>query len=464
MRRRDFIRYGAAAFMAPKSGSGQLWGAEFNSSADEGHPALDPDKSEFDLSEVPWTAKWVWATPTGFETDTYVYFRRVFTLGSLPKNEVPIRVSAYTQYILYVNGHKVGFGPPISDPRRRYFDTHNIGPYLNEGANVLAACVYSLATATEDTKKERGRFVFQGRIDLPDKAVILDTSRGWKYLIPKTWQQNAPRQSMQLHYVEIADFRKNPEGWETTDFDDSQWLQPLEIAEGTKFDFEHTFQRELGQIDESFLPATHIVRTGEVQRQSQFQIPAVQVQSERFLPIRTVRMTNLRSITTSNPSAEIQTPEPDHDAAIVFDMGEMVLGCPFFEVAGEGGTVVDVSISEYLKNGRVLAFRKITPKESTYLTDRITLRDGKTTWQRNDYNGYRYIQLTIRNARNPMVIHKVGTVLRRYSFNQEATFRSSDSTLDKIFEGSKSTHNVNSHWGYCGSAWREHAQWSDLPW
>lgn len=460
MRRRDFMKYGAAAFMAP-AGT-RLLGAE--SQPGEGFPAPRPDQSGLDPSGLEWTAKWVWATPTGLEPDTYVYFRRVFTIESLPKHEVPVRISACTQYILYVNGHKLGFGPPISDPRRRYFDTHNIGPYLNQGVNVLAVCAYSLATATEDTKKQRGSFIFQGRIDLPDKTIRLDTGQDWKCLIPKTWERSAPRQSMQLHYVEIADFRKNPEGWKTKHFDDSQWSRPLEITEGTKFDFDHTVPRELGQIDESFLPVSRIVRTAEVERKNHFRIPAVQVQAEGFLPIRTVRMENLPSITTESPDATIQTPDEGRDAAIVFDMGGMVLGCPFFEIEGEGGTVVDVSISEYLKGGRVLASRKITPTENTYLTDRITLRDGKTTWQRNDYNGYRYIQFTVRNARKPMVVRKVGTVLRRYHFDHEATFRSSDSTLDRIFEGSKWSHRVNTHWGYCGSAWREHAQWSDLPW
>ena len=126
--------------------------------------------------------------------------------------------------------------------------------------------------------------------------------------------------------------------------------------------------------------------------------------------------------------------------------------------------MVDVSISEYLQDGRVLASRAITPTENTNLADRITLRQGKTAWQRNDYNGYRYLQLTVRDAAEPVTFRKVGTMLRDYQFQHEAAFRSSDPKLDRIFEGSKWSHRVNSHWGYCGSSWREHAQWSDLPW
>jgi hypothetical protein len=463
MQRRDFMKYGTAALMAPTGIQllpAELIPNEFSAAPD----AISSDPA--DVSDVTWTARWVWATVTGLEPNTYIYFRRLFTLPSLPNRVVPIRISAWTDYSLHVNGHKLGFGPPISNARRHYFDTYNIGQYLKQGVNVLAVRAYSLATATEDTVKERGGFIFQGQINLRGQTVCLNTGQSWKCLIPETWDRKSPRQSYELHFVEIADFRKDPEGWTTEHFDDSQWQRPLdvEVSKGTRFDFEQMFPRDLGRIDETFQPVASIVRAAEVQRQSGSEIPAIQVQAEQFQPVQTVRMTNLSSLATGDPHAEIQAPEQGRDAALVFDMGGIVLGCPYFEIEGEGGSVVDVSISEYLEDGRVLASRKILPKESTYLTDRITLRGGKTTWQRNDYNGYRYIQLTVRNALKPIVIRKIGTVLRRYNFDQEATFRSSDSTLDRVFEGCKLTHRVNTHWGYCGSAWREHAQWSDLPW
>jgi alpha-L-rhamnosidase len=145
-------------------------------------------------------------------------------------------------------------------------------------------------------------------------------------------------------------------------------------------------------------------------------------------------------------------------------MGKVVLGCPIFEVVGSAGVVVDVSISEYLQDGRVLASRKITGTERTDLTDRITLRDGEQEWQRQDYNGYRFLQLTIRNARQPLIIRKVGTIMRAYRFAHEATFTSSNPSLDSLFNMSKWSHKVAVHWGYCAAASREHAQWVDPAW
>lgn len=443
--RREFVKIGAAAFAAREiTHAGQSFGTT---------PGL--------ADRIAWSAKRIWATASGIEPDTYVYFRRTFALAEIPHLQIPVRVSACTDYVLYLNGQKVGFGPPISDPRRHYFDLRNIQSYLRKGQNTIAARVYSLATATEDTEKERGWFVLDGRVHDGSREIILDTGPEWKCLVSDVWQRNAPRQSFQLHYVEIADLRKEPAGWNEADFDDSHWQPALGLPD----DIEKSLvRRELGEIDEVFIPAAGVVRTAEVRRQAQFQIPALQVNAEKFQPVQTVRFKNLPLLGAGRPGASLETPVEGHDAALVLDMGRMVLGCPFLEVEGDEGASVDVSISEYLKDGRVLASREITPNERTNLADRIMLRQGRNAWQRNDYNGYRYLQLTVRDARSGVTIRKVGTVERRYRFQHEAAFNSSNPTLDRIFSGSKWTHLVNTHWGYCGSAWREHAQWVDLPW
>ncbi len=212
------------------------------------------------------------------------------------------------------------------------------------------------------------------------------------------------------------------------------------------------------------MPVSRVVRVAEVRRETSQPIPALEVNAEKFLPVQSAKFTGIPSLASPNPVAVVQTPVEGNDAAIVVDMGKMVLGCPYFQVEGSAGARIDVSLSEYLVGGRVIPSRLGTDVMRTNLTDRITLREGVQEWQREDYSGYRYIQLTVRDARRPVTFRKVGTVLRKYRFTQEADFRSSDPTLDQIFDLAKWSHRVNTHWGYCGSAWREHAQWSDLVW
>lgn len=462
MIRRDFLKLTAAA-LAEAEAAGGLAMADVSSEPRAG-AGEDPGGSQA-------LTGWIWAPKlNGLEPNTFVYFRREFDLDAMPSGETPIRISASTEYKLYVNGSYIGFGPPISSPRRLYFDTHNLSPCLRKGRNVIAVQVYSLATATEDTVKERGYFFFQGSASPGRRRITLDSDNRWKCLPSQAWLADAPRQSPQLHYVEIADFQKEPAGWNGLEFDDSKW--PRAVAASPKSAGARMVPREMGEINERFSAVAAVVRLAEVERKSGFTVPAVEVQAEEFLPVETVKFSNIASVisplSARAPAAAVTTPAGGRDAAIVFDMGRMVLGCPCFEVEGAAGATIDVSISEYLKDGRVLASRYIGVPDwgpyHTNLTDRITVRQGTTRWKRNDYNGYRYIQLTIRDAQQPLTLRRVGTVLREYGFRREAVFRSSNSALDRIFDGSKWSHRVNTHWGYCGSAWREHAQWCDLAW
>jgi len=411
-----------------------------------------------------WTAQWIWATPDGLEPNSHVFFRRNFSLKTVPKGPVVVDVSAETEYTLYVNGQKVGFGPPISDSRYHYFDTRDIQSYLRAGANVIAAHVYSLATATEDTAKERGLFILEGSVPQAGTSIVLDTNRNWKFLIPEMWDPASPRQSWVLHYVEIVDLRKEPVGWMKNGFDDSKWKPALEQGSPPKVGYQDMIARDLGEIDEEYAPVSGVVRRGEVRRETAMKIPALAVNAEKFLPIQTVKFSASQSVSGPHPLATMETPVEGNDAAIVLDMGKIVLGCPYIDVEGAAGTRIDVSLSEYLRDGRVFASRLGTATERSNLTDRITLRDGRQDWQRQDYSGYRFIQLTVRGAIKPVIVHRVGTVLHKYRFTHEAEFRSSDPTLDRIFELAKWSHRVDTHWGYCGSGWREHAQWSDLVW
>ncbi|MEO8661680.1 MAG: hypothetical protein ABI693_24640 [Bryobacteraceae bacterium] len=157
-----------------------------------------------------WRASWIWSSPEGREANLHVYFRRDFQLPSLPRGPVIVQVSAATHYTLYVNGHRAGFGPPISDRRYHYYDTRDIAPFLQPGKNVIAAHVYSLATGTEDFHGGRGLFLLEGTVG----STRLDTGAEWKYLIPPQWKQDTPRQSFQLHFIEQVDLRQELPGWQ----------------------------------------------------------------------------------------------------------------------------------------------------------------------------------------------------------------------------------------------------------
>ena len=70
--------------------------------------------------------------PAGFSR---AQFRRVFERREVPAR-VPLRLSADSRYVLWVNGVEVGRGPIRSQPRRLRYDEYDIADHLRPGANV----------------------------------------------------------------------------------------------------------------------------------------------------------------------------------------------------------------------------------------------------------------------------------------------------------------------------------------
>ncbi|MBP5859240.1 hypothetical protein F3K20_41970 [Streptomyces scabiei] len=78
--------------------------------------------------------------PAGFSR---AQFRRTFDLetASGVPDRAPLRVSADSRYLLWVNGVEVGRGPIRSQPRRLRYDEYDIAGLLRPGRNVIAVLV-----------------------------------------------------------------------------------------------------------------------------------------------------------------------------------------------------------------------------------------------------------------------------------------------------------------------------------
>jgi hypothetical protein len=109
--------------------------------------------STADFPGVRWRGHWVAPDvpefvidPTSVGSDlppaelSRAQFRRVFDIEDVPPR-VPLRLSADSRYVLWVNGAEVGRGPIRSQPRRLRYDEYDIAAYLRPGRNVVAVLV-----------------------------------------------------------------------------------------------------------------------------------------------------------------------------------------------------------------------------------------------------------------------------------------------------------------------------------
>lgn len=82
-------------------------------------------------------AQWIWSNANP-QPNEYAYFEESFEYAG---GQAVLKLAADTDYIAYVNGHRVGFGQYAGYPFEKYFDELDITSWCMEGMNTLAITV-----------------------------------------------------------------------------------------------------------------------------------------------------------------------------------------------------------------------------------------------------------------------------------------------------------------------------------
>lgn len=177
----------------------------------------------------PPEAKYIWTDTTGAGRNRYVLFRRSFELTAAAQAGT-LHIFADTRYRLMVNGVVLGHGPARFFVESPEYDTHDISPFLRDGANVIAVVVNGYGCVTFHTEKSVGGLVAWGRVtDGAGAETSLATDASWKALESPGHQRETGYLSFALNPGEVLDARQLPPGWDLPDFDDSDWSQGVEM-------------------------------------------------------------------------------------------------------------------------------------------------------------------------------------------------------------------------------------------
>lgn len=167
----------------------------------EHYSATSHEEYENTLPTMPspdWTrsAPWIWL-PTHQEDESqpgrYFLFRKSFQWNQ-PHGlaEFPVHVSADSRYRLFVNGHRVSFGPCKSYPERWYYETVDILPFLVEGENVISArvlrysCVHAGSSSIIST--ELPGFLVHGEIEVCGATLLQIYIAGRWLMFPRAFR------------------------------------------------------------------------------------------------------------------------------------------------------------------------------------------------------------------------------------------------------------------------------------
>jgi len=256
-----------------------------------------------------------------------------------------VYVTGLGGYVMHINGKRVGdavFTPGWTHyPKRIQYQTFDVGNLLHKGENAIGAVVGNLWWSSGlgwrgSIVYSKGplRFFMQLVVDYQDgSSQTFITDEHWKL-------HDSPILETTLYNGEKYDARLEEQGWDSPDFDDSEW-QAVTLLD-----------KEKGKL---------VAQQG----------PLIRITKE----INPVKITS--------PSEGIY----------VVDMGQNFAGWARLKVRGEAGTSVQMRFAETLKPDGNIYRENLRKAEAT---DTYILKGkGMEEWQPSfTYHGYRYIEVT----------------------------------------------------------------------
>ena len=363
-------------------------------------------------------ATWI-SFPSANVTNYGVYhFRRSFDLEKVPEKLV-IHVSADNRYNLFVNGERVCYGPAKGDLKTYKYDVMDISKFLKPGKNTLAALVYNggddkpLAFISVQTA-----FMLCAE---DEKFQTVNTDAGWK--VYKNPAYHVISYDEMLHKDPwfygfyacgggdevFAD--QYPWGWETTGFDDSNWLaaEPLDFDKQAPWNL---VPRNIAFMD------NHLVYPEKIRKVTGVNIPTGDWNGKTKLTI-----------------------PANTKASVLVDFEIFTMGYPELTVNGGGNSNIQIKYAEALYEAvNLKAHRDSVNGLTMYgVWDKFHPDGNQRTFRPLWKRAFRYVQFNIETKEEPLEIASYVNEYSGYPYPEMATFESDNPRLNEIFEMCKRT-------------------------
>jgi hypothetical protein len=415
-----------------------------------------PDAAE-PAPPADWQAAWIWsAEPTSGRHD-YVYFRREFWLDAVPER-VLVRLAAERDATLWLNGELIVHGPPISDPRWKRYETHNVTERLRTGANCIAVRVYHDTHCGAFTAHADARGLLC-QVEA-DRAVLAATDESWRARVCDAYVKPGPRFGDSM-WPEVFDANRDTPGWRLSGFDDGAWPPARRVIarahslwgaaqpQARFFPWVNLVPCETGPLDRIRHRPARVLTVGEVlqQREASAGDAAVRMSLEPIRPLEKAGVADADALVTGERPATIhnssitesyETFDGLRNATIVLDFGRLMNARFGFRLSAPAG-VVDIGYAYRLDDGRVVPY----VSNRTPLADQYIARPGEQSWETADWRHFRYVQLTFRDLPGELVLDEVWADEIRNPFEARGQFTSSDSKLDRMFDLVRRTTELN---------------------
>jgi hypothetical protein len=376
-----------------------------------------------DILTKSWDAYWITAENTSPKDYGVYHFRKTFSLNNKPASFI-VHVSADNRYKLYVNGVMVSLGPARADLFHWNYETVDISKYLQAGNNIIAAVVWNYGDyKPENQISFRTGFILQGD---NNEEKIVNTNTSWKCIKDSSYSPLQP-DLIYTYYVagpgEKIDYAKYPVNWEINRYNDNGWTQAKQIVSGLP---KGVLQSDLSWM---LIPRT---------------LPQVELTTQRLQKVRSV--TGI-SLPPSFPSAKSSFTIPANTSIkILLDNGVLTNAYPVLRFSKGKGAEIALGYAEalFIDEGNNKDWKEqnkkgnrneVEGKRFVGVKDEL-IPDGNGDQEFTSlaWRTYRYIQLEVKTADEPLIINDLYGIFTGYPFELKAKFTVDNDTLEKIFE------------------------------
>ncbi|MBS1505887.1 MAG: alpha-rhamnosidase [Bacteroidetes bacterium] len=369
-----------------------------------------------------WNAWWLTSDDGGEAYGVY-HFRKKITLSVKPSSFI-VHVSGDNRYKLFVNGQLASLGPARGDLYHWNFETVDLAPFLKQGENVLAAVVWNFGKERALAQiSYRTGFVLQGNTEAEEMA---NTNTSWKYLNSKSYSPLKPDLTYTYYALgpgEHVDMNAFPLGWESLEYNDSQWQQPKTISQALPkgvFDWFYNWM---------LVPRT---------------IPPMELTPQRFQRLREVSGVQLPN---SFPAIQSSIQIPAHSKVnMLLDQSFLTNAYPVLNFSKGRNAEISLQYAEalFIDEGNAKHWKaqnskgnrnEVAGKRFVGVKDQITSNgNSNQTYTTLDWRTFRYLRLQVETGDEPLIIDDISSVFSGYPFKLTARFMSADSALEKILE------------------------------
>lgn len=404
-----------------------------------------------------WEAKWIWLENSDDGMHDYICFRKEFLFDGKLSAPV-IHITAEREYILWVNGHFIGRGPTLSDPRYKRYDSFSLNDFLMPGKkNVIAVLVYHNddqgAKRLTPYAESRGMLC---QIDDKDKT-LLCSDEEWKTARHKGWMRPTVNFD-DSGYPEWYNAQAFPENWKQLDFNSTSWLNAVSCIPAKNPLWGSTLPQN------RFFPWVNLIpsetkmpkllkylpvkaSSGEVIQRREFspRDSAVRMSLEEVVACSKASVTGVKSLCAENATA-VQIKNSDYfesdetfdgirNATIILDFGKLMNARFGFKLKSPNDVKIDIGYAWNLENGRIVPYvSNRTPQAECYFS-----KDGMQKWQTFGWRHFRYVQITFRDLMDKLELFEVWAEEIVHQFPEAASFTSDNALLNTSWKATENT-------------------------